>query len=122
MWWHGGAGLTERSERESLSAVATHDVLAHFRFCFDDLRIGDSLLLDVKCDVHFIPDWNLGPSGVLDIAACADNECIVAAPLQGPLEYTAIRLLRLEKFKGSIRGRRERHLRQTGGLHPVKPQ
>ena len=26
MWWHGGAGLTERSERGSLSAVATHDV------------------------------------------------------------------------------------------------
>jgi hypothetical protein len=28
MWWHGGAGLTERSERGSLSAVATHDVFA----------------------------------------------------------------------------------------------
>lgn len=28
MWWHGGAGLTERSERESLSAVATHDLFA----------------------------------------------------------------------------------------------
>jgi hypothetical protein len=28
MWWHGGAGLTERSERWSLSAVATHDVFA----------------------------------------------------------------------------------------------
>ena len=26
MWWHGGAGLTDRSERRSLSAVATHDV------------------------------------------------------------------------------------------------
>jgi len=26
MWWHGGAGLTERSERGSLSAVATHDL------------------------------------------------------------------------------------------------
>ena len=26
MWWHGGAGLIERSERGSLSAVATHDV------------------------------------------------------------------------------------------------
>jgi hypothetical protein len=26
MWWHGGEGLTERSERGSLSAVATHDV------------------------------------------------------------------------------------------------
>ncbi len=26
MWWHGGARLTERSERGSLSAVATHDV------------------------------------------------------------------------------------------------
>ena len=26
MWWHGGAGLAERSERGSLSAVATHDV------------------------------------------------------------------------------------------------
>jgi hypothetical protein len=26
MWWHGGAGLTERSERGSLSAVATHDM------------------------------------------------------------------------------------------------
>jgi hypothetical protein len=26
MWWHGGTGLTERSERGSLSAVATHDV------------------------------------------------------------------------------------------------
>ena len=26
MWWHGGAGLIERSERENLSAVATHDV------------------------------------------------------------------------------------------------
>ena len=25
MWWHGGAGLTERSERGALSAVATHD-------------------------------------------------------------------------------------------------
>jgi len=25
-WWHGGAGLTERSERGSLSAVATHDL------------------------------------------------------------------------------------------------
>jgi len=24
MWWHGGAGLIERSERGSLSAVATH--------------------------------------------------------------------------------------------------
>ena len=28
MWWHGGAGLAERSERGSLSAVATHDVFA----------------------------------------------------------------------------------------------
>ena len=26
MWWHGGAGLKERSERGTLSAVATHDV------------------------------------------------------------------------------------------------
>jgi hypothetical protein len=26
MWWHGGAGLTERSERGTLSAVATHDL------------------------------------------------------------------------------------------------
>ena len=32
MWWHGGAGLTERSERESLSAVATHDVFGFFLF------------------------------------------------------------------------------------------
>ena len=31
MWWHGGAGLTERSERGSLSAVATHVV-----FCFSE--------------------------------------------------------------------------------------
>ena len=30
MWWHGGAGLTERSERGTLSAVATHDLLAFF--------------------------------------------------------------------------------------------
>lgn len=28
MWWRGGAGLTERSERVMLSAVATHDVFA----------------------------------------------------------------------------------------------
>ena len=27
-WWHGGAGLTERSERGALYAVATHDLLA----------------------------------------------------------------------------------------------
>ncbi len=27
MWGHGGAGLTERSERGSLSAVVTHDKL-----------------------------------------------------------------------------------------------
>jgi hypothetical protein len=26
MWWRGGAGLIERSERGSLSAFATHDV------------------------------------------------------------------------------------------------
>lgn len=26
MWWHGGTGLIEQSERGSLSAVATHDV------------------------------------------------------------------------------------------------
>ena len=30
MWWHGGAGLIERSERGSLSAVATHDVFGEF--------------------------------------------------------------------------------------------
>ena len=30
MWWHDDAGLTERSERESLSAVATHDVFVLF--------------------------------------------------------------------------------------------
>ena len=30
MWWHGCAGLTERSERGSLSAVATHDVFVLF--------------------------------------------------------------------------------------------
>ena len=30
MWWHGGAGLIERSERWSLSAVATHDVFVLF--------------------------------------------------------------------------------------------
>jgi len=29
-WWHGGAGLTERSERGSLSAVATHVLLGFF--------------------------------------------------------------------------------------------
>ena len=34
MWWHGGAGLTERSERGSLSAVATHDVFAWLRLFF----------------------------------------------------------------------------------------
>ena len=28
MWWHGGAGLIERSERGTLSAVATHDLFA----------------------------------------------------------------------------------------------
>jgi len=28
MWWHGDARLIERSERESLPAVATHDVFA----------------------------------------------------------------------------------------------
>jgi hypothetical protein len=30
MWWHGGARLIERSERESLSAVATYDVFGEF--------------------------------------------------------------------------------------------
>ena len=30
MWWHGGVGLTERSEQKSLSAVATHDVFGWF--------------------------------------------------------------------------------------------
>jgi len=28
MWWHGGAGLLERSERGTLYAVATHDLFA----------------------------------------------------------------------------------------------
>jgi hypothetical protein len=32
MWWHGGAGLIEQSERGSLSADATHDV---FGFWFE---------------------------------------------------------------------------------------
>ena len=39
MWWHGGAGLTERSERGSLSAVATHDVFGSTVFasaCIQD--------------------------------------------------------------------------------------
>ena len=30
MWWHGGAGLIEQSERGSLSAVATHDMFGLF--------------------------------------------------------------------------------------------
>ena len=30
MWWHGGAGLTERSERGTLSAVATHALFDFF--------------------------------------------------------------------------------------------
>jgi hypothetical protein len=34
MWWHGGAGLIERSERGSLSAVATHDVFGDSCFCW----------------------------------------------------------------------------------------
>ena len=34
MWWHGSAGLIERSELESLSAVATHDVFGFF-FSFE---------------------------------------------------------------------------------------
>ena len=38
MWWHGGAGLTERSERGSLSAVATHDV-----FCLFEIEDGKRL-------------------------------------------------------------------------------
>ena len=28
MWWHGGAGLIERSERGTLYAVATHDLFS----------------------------------------------------------------------------------------------
>jgi len=31
-WWHGGAGLTERSEQGSLSAVATHVLLGFLIF------------------------------------------------------------------------------------------
>ena len=41
MWWHGGTGLIERSERRSLSAVATHDV-----FGPSFLSIVDSILDD----------------------------------------------------------------------------
>lgn len=41
MWWHGGAGLIERSERGSLSAVATHDV-----FCKWVLQADLSVLPD----------------------------------------------------------------------------
>ena len=35
MWWHGGVGITERSERGSLSAVATHDVFAVLHYELD---------------------------------------------------------------------------------------
>ena len=43
MWWHGGAGLIERSERGSLSAVATHDV-----FCPIFMFVGESVQ-DLEC-------------------------------------------------------------------------
>ena len=42
MWWHGGAGLIERSEQGSLPAVATHDV-----FCF-------LVRSQLNCDSDFI--------------------------------------------------------------------
>jgi hypothetical protein len=32
MWWHGGTRLKERSERGSLSAVATHDVFGFLSY------------------------------------------------------------------------------------------
>ena len=38
MWWHGGARLIERSERGSLSAVATHDVFGLLGFIRFDAR------------------------------------------------------------------------------------
>ena len=43
MWWHGGAGLIERSERGSLSAVATHDVFGFLVSFGCVVRLGISL-------------------------------------------------------------------------------
>ena len=47
MWWHGGAGLTERNERGSLSAVATHYVFALLFLCIDVFGL-DELIFDLE--------------------------------------------------------------------------
>ncbi len=53
MWWHGGAGLTERSERGSFFAVFTHDVFASLLL----LRRWSNRFLD------FLP-WNSNRSNL----------------------------------------------------------
>jgi hypothetical protein len=48
MWWHGGAGLTERSERGTLYAVATHDFhekAVNRKLKFTSTRFHEALIL-----------------------------------------------------------------------------
>jgi hypothetical protein len=51
MWWHGGAGLTERSELAGLSAVATHDVFGVFSL----LLLLTSLSVAINKQVNCVP-------------------------------------------------------------------
>jgi len=75
MWWHGGAGLIERSERRSLSAVATTTCSA---ICVSRIPSIFRLHLEVKT-------WKMG-TAKKESRNNQDSECLPIAD-HSEIEY-----------------------------------
>ncbi len=122
MWWHGGAGLIERSERGTLYAVATHDLLASsFGLIFDGNSVIGKLFLQYS-GVAFEDHEDLGVVGPRNLCgALVDNES-TPLTIRQCLSPIQDRSLRVEAgCRSAIAGEQNDFLRSIGRHHLCAP-